>query len=288
MEEVSGVPFEEYVRQHILDPLGLSNTRTELPEDLYGQELAIGYTALDREHQRQKVALFQARGITAAAGFSSNATDLGKFASWQFRLMDSTITEILKPSTLKYMQNVHWTDPDWKTNWGLGFSVRKGIDGEKVVGHGGSCPGYRSTLSIMPDSKMAYVVMINASGTNPGKYAGGVQAILKKAREADQKQSGKDAVPGKDLESYTGYYTTMPWSSELFVSEWYGKLVTIRFPTESPADAMTPFKHIEGDTFRRIREDGKLGETLVFERNDSGQITRMKSHGNYSTRMILE
>jgi CubicO group peptidase (beta-lactamase class C family) len=286
VEEVSGVPFEVYVQQNILDPLGLANTRTELPEDLYGQELAIGYTALDREHRRQKVALFQANGITPAAGFSSNAVDLGRFASWQFRLMDSTVTEILKPSTLKYMQHVHWTDPDWKTNWGLGFSVRKGSDGKKIVGHGGSCPGYRSVLHIMPDSKMAYVVLINASGTNPGKYAAGIQGILTQAKAAANKdKSSGDPDPDIDLEEYTGYYDAMPWSSEMFVGSWYGKLATIGFPTDSPADAMTLFKHIEGDTFRRIRDDGELGETLVFERNDSGQITRLKSHGNYSTRM---
>lgn len=286
VEEVSGVPFEVYVKDNILDPLGLVNTRTELPENLYGNDLAIGYTALNREHQRQKVALFQARGIAAAAGFSSNVLDLGKFASWQFRLMDSSITEILKPSTLKYMQNVHWTDQDWKTNWGLGFSVRKGSGGEKIVGHGGSCPGYRSSLSIVPDSKMAYVVMINASGTNPNKYAGGIQAILKKAKEAAKEQSDKDAAPGKELEEYMGHYNTMPWSSELYVSVWYGKLVTIGFPSDSPADAMTLYKHIKGDTFRRIRDDDKLGETLVFERNDAGQITRFKSHNNYYSKMI--
>lgn len=168
--------------------------------------------------------------------------------------MDSTITEILKPSTLKYMQNVHWTNPDCETNRGLGFSVRKGSDGKKIVGHGGSCPGYRSTLSLMPDSKMAYIVMINASGTDPNKYAGGIQAILHKAKGPNQKQSEKYAMVG--------------------------------FPTDSPADAMTLFKHIEGDIFRWIRDDGKLGETLVFERNESGQITRLKSHGNYSTKMI--
>ncbi len=283
--QVSGVAFEHYVKENILDPLGLADTRTELPEELYGNDLAIGYTALNREHERQKVALFQANGITPAAGFSSNATDLGKFASWQFRLMDSTITEILKPSTLKYMQNVHWTDPDWKTNWGLGFSVRKGSDGKKVVGHGGSCPGYRSTLSIMPDSKMAYVVMINASGTNPNKYAVGIQAILKKAKGETNKQSEKDAASVSDLEAYTGYYSTMPWSSELYVSEWYGKLVTIGLPTDSPADAMTLYKHVEGDTFRRIRDDGEPGETLIFDRNDSGEVSRFKTHGNFYPRM---
>ena len=288
VEEVSGVSFETYVKQNILDPLGLANTRTKLPEDLYGQDLAIGYSALSREHQRQQVALFQAEGITAAAGFSSNVQDLGKFASWQFRLMDTTVTEILEPSTLKYMQNVHWTDPDWKTTWGLGFVVSKGSDGVKIVGHGGSCPGYRSSISLRPESKRAYVVMINASGTNPHKYVNGIHAILKKAKGAEKKQTSEETKPGIDLLEFSGYYNSMPWQSELFVSAWYGKLVMLGLPTESPAAAMTVFKHIDGDTFRRVRDDGELGETLVFERNDAGQITRCKNHGNYYTKMIRQ
>jgi CubicO group peptidase (beta-lactamase class C family) len=210
VEEVSGVPFEDYVKQVILDPLGLVNTKTELPEDMYGLDLAIGYSALSRALQRQKVALFQAEGITAAAGFSSNVMDLGKFASWQFRLMDSTITEILNPSTLKNMQNVHWTDPDWKTTWGLGFVVSKGANGEKIVGHGGSCPGYRSSISLRPESKRAYVVMINASGTNPNRYVNGIHAILKKAKAAEKKQTSEETKPGIDLQEFSGYYNSLP------------------------------------------------------------------------------
>jgi CubicO group peptidase (beta-lactamase class C family) len=286
VEEVSGVPFEVYVKENILDPLGLHNTRTELPEDFYGQKLAIGYTALNREHQRQKVALFQANGITPAAGFSSSATDLGKFASWQFRLMDSTVTEILKPSTLKYMQNVHWTDPDWKTTRGLGFEVSKSSNGEKIVGHGGSCPGYRSSIILMPESKRAYVVMINASGTDPGKYGNGIHEMLKKAKSADKDLSPENPVSGIDLQAYSGYYNPMPWGSEFFVSTWYGKLALLYLPAGSPADAMTLFKHIAGDTFRRVRDDGELGEVLEFERNDEGQITRLKHHGNYYSKMV--
>lgn len=136
VEELSGISYEEYIRQNILIPLGLTDTRTELPEAFYGNQLAIGYSTIKRNGEREKVNFFQAKGIKPAAGFSSNVLDLAKFASWQFRLMDTTITEILKPSTLKYMHNVHWTDPDWKTTWGLGFMVFKDSDEGKLVGHG--------------------------------------------------------------------------------------------------------------------------------------------------------
>ena len=280
VEQVSGQSFETYVQENILDPLGLNNTRMTMPKELLGNELAVGYSQIDRRGEREKVKLFDPSGITPAAGFSSNVNDLGQFASWMLRLRDTNTAEILKPATLKYMQNVHWTDPDWKTTWGLGFVVYKGPGGNKWVGHGGSCPGYRSTFRIDLKNKRAYSVMINASGTNPNKYANGIHGILNK-----MKGEKKDSSAMKDFSDYVGYYSLMPWWSEEYISSWNGKLVGLRLPSEKPEKAMTFYKHIEGDTFRRIRDDKELGETLVFERDENGKVVRMQKHGNYSQKI---
>lgn len=282
VEEISGMPYDDYVEQNILIPLGLSNTRTELPESLYGEELAIGYTAKKRDGSRNKVKLFQANGITPAAGFSSTVGDLGKFASWQFRLRDSSIVEILKPSTLKNMQNVHWTNPDWSTTWGLGFSVYKGSDGNTWVGHGGSCPGYRSTLQINLKTKRAFSVMINASGTNPNKYGKGINAIMNKMETS---KKDMDTEASKELKNYVGYYDVSPWWGETYIGTFNGKLVSLSLPSEEPAEAMHFYKHIEGDVFRRIRKDKTLGETLTFIRDKDGEITKLERHGNFSSRI---
>lgn len=250
-----------------------------MPEDLYGKQLALGYTALNRAGNREKVNFFQTRGIAPAAGYTSNVTDLGKFAAWQFRLRDSTVTEILKPSTLKYMQSVHWTNPDWKTTWGLGFVVFKGPDGTTWAGHGGSCPGYRSALQLDLTNKRAYSVMINSSGTNPGKYIRGIHQILGKAKEIET------ISDSKDLRAYTGYYNPMPWSSEEYISTWAGQLVMLDLPADKPEEAMTFYKHVEGDTFRRVRDNGELGESLVFERDQNGRVVRYQRHGNFTNRI---
>lgn len=280
--EISGMPYEDYVQQNILNPLGLTNTRTNLPENLYGNELAIGYSAIKREGQREKVNLFQANGITPAAGFSSTVVDLGKFASWQFRLRDSSLVEILKPATLKNMQRVHWTNPDWTTTWGLGFSVYKGSDGNTWVGHGGSCPGYRSTLQLNLKTKRAFSVMINANGTNPNKYGKGMNAIMNKMGIAE-KDFNKEA--SEKLNEYVGYYDSSPWWSEYYISTFNGKLVSLELPTETPGKSLTFYKHIEGDVFQRIRKDKTLGETLTFIRGEDDKIIKIERHGNYSTRI---
>ncbi|MEM9823463.1 MAG: serine hydrolase [Bacteroidota bacterium] len=277
ISQVSGVPYEQYIQDHILNPLGLQNTRPYLPKDLHGKELTLGYSAPTRSGERKRMPFFQANGIAPAAGFSSNVEDLGKFAAWQLRLLDTTATEVLRPATLKNMHRVHWTNPDWELTWGLGFTVFKGWGGNTVVGHGGSCPGYQSTLRIDPKNKEAYVVMINAGGTSPNKYANGIRAILKKVKSGPAADSSKSKV---NLEDYQGFYNLQPWWSELYISSWEGQLVTLGLPSNNPTDDMTFYKHIEGDTFRRVRKDDTLGETLIFKRDANGKVIRAERHSN--------
>jgi CubicO group peptidase (beta-lactamase class C family) len=77
---VSGVPFNDYIHNNILQPLVMIDTRPVMPRSLYGEQLAIGHEALNRTGERPAVALFNAEGIGPAAGFSSTALDLAKFA----------------------------------------------------------------------------------------------------------------------------------------------------------------------------------------------------------------
>ena len=241
--------------------------------------MAIGYGAAKREGERDKVNLFDAKGITAAAGFSSNVEDLARFASWQFRLLNNGGTEILKSSTLKEMHRVQWVDPDWKTYWGLGFSVSQ-QDGTTIVGHGGSCPGYRTTLQLDPKEKMAYTVMINAGGESPELFAKEIREIISKI----PKSTGPKSII--NLEQYSGTYTSQPWGSEKIVTPWYGDLVMLNLPNDNPDEAMIVLQHVSGDTFKRVRKDKTLAEEIQFEKDNYGKVIRILQHSNYSTRII--
>lgn len=277
IEKVSGVSYDKYIEDLILKPLQLNSTKTILPKDQWGRQMATGYSSLKRDGSRDKMRLFDARGIKAAAGFSSTVEDLAKFAAWQFRLLKNGKEEILKPATLKEMQRVHWVDPDFNTFWGLGFSVRQ-ADGEKVVGHGGSCPGYRTNLSLSPGEELSIVVMMNAMD-NPGKYSNEIAKIMKKAKG---KKKAKDAP---NLSPYVGMYDYQPWSSESQVIEWYGQLALITLPSNSPSASMTLLKHEEGDTFSWIRDDKSAGDRISFERDASGKVTKMWRHNNAAVKL---
>ena len=130
---------------------------------------------------------------------------------------------------------------------------------------------------IDPHKKQAFIVMINAQGVNPNKYAKGMREILKKAISKGKEEK----VEGIDLEAYAGHYNLQPWWGERAVIPWQGKLAVLGLPSENPAQDLRLLKHIEGDIFRRIRKDETLGEKVIFERDDSGKVIRMWQHSNY-------
>ena len=106
IEEVSGESFEDYIDKNILEPLNMKDTKTYMSEEDYGELLSIGYSSIKRNRNRDKVNFFNADGIAAAAGFTSNVEDLAKFAAWQMKLLNSLEKNIISSETLKEMHMV--------------------------------------------------------------------------------------------------------------------------------------------------------------------------------------
>jgi CubicO group peptidase (beta-lactamase class C family) len=242
--------------------------------------MATGYSALYRDGTRKMMPFFQANGIAPAAGYSSNVIDLAHFASWQFHLLNNGNQEILRPSTLKEMQRVQWVDPNGKLTWGLGFVVLQ-EDGVTYVGHGGSCPGYRTSLRLSPKNKIAVSVMINAQGTNPDKYAAVIFKFLSKVKDITD-----TSTMNVDLNAYAGNYNNYAWGGEDVILPWKGKLAEFNLPSDNPVNDMQLYKYISKDTFRKVRKDDEsLGEELRFERDANGKVVRMIHNYNFENRL---
>jgi len=270
VEEVSGQSFDDYVNKNILIPLGMSSTKTYMSSDEYGKVLSLGYSSLNRNVEREKVNFFNADGIAAAAGFTSNVLDLAKFARWQLNLLGSDEKNILYAETLKNMHKIHWDDESISVTRGLGFGVYN-LDGESWVGHGGSCPGYRSQLYISPDLGIAYSVMINSSGTSPTKYIRGIHRILSKVNL----NKGDEINKFKEFE---GKYISQPWVSETYVQSWGGDLALISLPSDEPY--LSLYKHVGGDIFKKILSNNDLGQELEILRDENNNVIGYKTHQN--------
>lgn len=280
IEQASGMAYDEYIRSRILEPLGMSDTYPDIPVEHRGGRYATGYSRLERDGDRAEAPFFRALGMASAAGFASTVEDLARLASWQFRLLENGGTEILDANTLREMHRVHWVDPDFDTMWGLGFAVSR-RDGERTVGHGGSCPGFRSTFQLLPAKKLAGAVMMNAQA-NPTDVWTKMMATLGEAFEEIQGDPGGGTPRPASLAEYEGLYQST-WG-ETVILRWDDGLAALGVPTNDPLEAMTKLRHEDGDTFRRMRDDGEPGEAYIFHRED-GAIARYSVHGNFSNKV---
>lgn len=262
----SGKPYNDYVEESILKPLQLANTHPYLPEKSWRGDMATGYGSLTRDGNRTMQPLFRTNAVTPAAGFSSNVTDLARFASWQLRLLSGTQREVLKPSTLKEMQRIQWATTDRRLTWGLGFVVAIDGSGNVTLGHDGSCPGYVSVVMVDPKKKLGVTVMVNAQGVDVYRYSNQLFALLGRSFT-------EDASVKADLSEYKGRYDNYAWWGETMVVPVKGKLILFSVPSGSPADNLREFQYTGKDTFRRIRPDDRtLAEELTFERDEKGAV----------------
>ncbi len=282
VEEASGMTYDDYIRAQILDPLGMSDTYTDIPAEHKGDRYATGYSRLKRDGMRTESPFFQAHGIAPAAGFASTVEDLAKLASWQFRLLENGGMEVLDVNTLREMHRVHWVDPDFDTMWGLGFSVSE-RDGERTVGHGGSCPGFRTTFQLKPAKKLAGIAMISAQGASPDDVWSKMMSTVGAALESIHSDPGGGTARPASLAEYEGLYESN-WG-ETAILRWDDSLIAVSLPNSNPVESMTKLRRTADDTFQRVRDDDELGEAYIFQRDDSGAIESYTVHGNFSRKV---
>ena len=276
----AGQPYADYVKKRVLGPIGLTDTTPEMPRS---PRLAIAYSAIQRDGRRVAVTPFTAQGTSPAAGYASTVEDLAKFASWQFRVLaDKGGQDVLSRNTLREMQRVHWMDPDFGSPWGLGFAVWR--DKEKTfVGHGGSCPGFRSQLLLHTPEQVAIVVMANAQGVNTNTFAQRAYDILggviKTAAKPPAATGAKEQPPSPKDSPYTGTYAT-GFAGEVAFFPWEDGLGSIGLPTADPMAGLTRWKKAAEHTFQRVRKDETLAETVRFELDADGKANRLVWHSN--------
>ena len=89
--------------------------------------------------------------------------------------------------------------------------------------------------------------------------------------------------PIRGLRRSIGLYTTVAWG-EVAVVIWGDQLATVWLPTTDPVGELTKLDKTGEHRFRRVRDDGELGEEFVFElENDT--VVRMWQNSQYWTKV---
>ncbi|MBN2170149.1 MAG: beta-lactamase family protein [Candidatus Krumholzibacteriota bacterium] len=270
---VSGMPYEDYVRRHLLDPLGMKDTMLSPSRQRLGSRLATGYgRAPRRQGPRVALADFPPGAFAPAGGYYSSALDMAAFAKWQFRVLDGKDDRIIGRQTLEEMQTVQWPSP----KWGLGFTLYW-IGDLDLYGHQGGCShsGFKAQFILCPEEKLAVAVMINASDAPQFPLAFVTYQVMSEAL----KNAGEDENEPNEWSRYTGTYTADRAWSEAEVLEWEGSLAVLWVPAQHPLQSLARLRHVEGGVFRQVDAEGEPGKHFVFGTDGAGNVG-MKFYNN--------
>lgn len=268
VEAASGEAWTEYVRHHILQPLGMTASTI----DQLSPALATGYGRRMPDGQRRKMPFTDTKGIAPAAGLSSNLEDMARFVSLQFRAGKAGGAQILSGHTLREMHRPRFLQADWNSGWGLGFSVTR-RNGQTFVGHGGSLAGYKSNTSIDLDHKIGVIVLSNGDDTKPEQFGNQAYDIVGKAIVKAMEKS-PDKVWDPKWSRYAGLYRTM-WGDTQVV-ELNRELVVVDPLSDSPGEGVLQLKpRGNGEFILEGRAGGNpVGEPVRFE-EENGRVVRM-------------
>jgi CubicO group peptidase (beta-lactamase class C family) len=186
----SGTPYPEYVRDAILEPLGMTAT---------------GFPPLAAPLLARRATGYDWRGLSdaldpappmppvwAEGGLWSCAADLARWVSFQLSAYRSpaAVAPVLAAGSLREMHKPRYlADDQWTQAWGISWcGTRRGE--VTWIGHSGGIPGFTSTICFDPAAQVGAVVLAN--GTSASADLGMDLAAL--ARELTP--AGRPSPPG--------------------------------------------------------------------------------------------
>jgi CubicO group peptidase (beta-lactamase class C family) len=161
---VAGMPFEHYVEDHILKPLGMQHStfRQPLPAKL-AAGLATGYRGSDGYHG---YGWYQAR---PAAALRASAADMARFMLAQLQQGRSGKARILKPQTVAAMQQRQFSNDPAVSGLTYGFQELRRA-GRRILWHPGDTLFYTAALYLLPDEGLGLFIAHNRAGTRPLQF----------------------------------------------------------------------------------------------------------------------
>ena len=268
IEAASGLSYREYVREHIVDRLGLENTGPDLPVDRLG-ELAKGYSGRVHGPDRVEIEHIDTAAESAATGFYATAADLTAY----FQAHLDGDERILSDASKRRMRQVQWTITD-ELRYGLGLSITV-LNGRTYYGHSGGYPGHITMSKLDLERKVSISVLTNSID---GPAATLCTALLKLIDLALDAQGEARTKPRKrsSLERFEGRFASLWGLTD--VVHLGGRLYLLNPASQDPAGEAVEVDPIS-DTELKVVGDrgfGGYGEVMRYAFRDDGSVERIR------------
>lgn len=281
VEQVSGQPFDTYIEQHILQPLGMrhSTFRQPVPQSLVAG-VSVGYSFGGGTYTAQP---FEYVAPWPAGSMSTTATDMANFMIAHLQNGRFGDTRILQDATAREMHAQHFTNDPRVPGFAYGFYESR-FAGQRIIGHLGDTQWFHSDLALLPEHHVGIFVSVNSINGESAPaalvkafvdryYGGGSMALPPKALPGYADRAAK--IAGSYWPTRHSYTTlekvTMLFSTMSVTATGNGHL-SISLGIGSPALDVV---EVAPWVFRQVRpQDFWLDVgTIVFQADASGNVT---------------
>lgn len=265
----AGTSWHALVKARILDPLGMSATRTSVREAWNDPRTSRGYW-WDEAGQRIRPLTFETMGfnidgIAPAGAISSTAVDMTSWLRFLLRQGVQSGKALISPAAL----TTTWTPQiqvGGGAGYGMGWIVRT-WQGQRLIGHDGAIGGFSAHVGLLPDSNIGFVVLTNTLSALPSIATQLVPQYLL----GELPPAASD--PG-DLKPYLGRYIAnfATFSNEVFTISERNRRLVIDIPSRLESALNLP------------RADGRWSLVLTdqlavsFDRDHTGKVVGLKLH----------
>lgn len=315
IEQVSGKPWADFVRERIFVPLGMTESQSHAPDTIGpNDDIATGHAKFDFKDLKPVASMSWSNNPTAG-GIYTSVHDLSKWMNMQLaggKYTDASGKEqrlfsekrqaemwsLITPIAISEpnVPELKAAKPNF-SGYGEGWFVSD-YRGHKLVWHTGGWPGMVSRLTLVPDLKLGIVVLTNqetgaafqavtmraldaymdAPKTDwIAAYAASVKKMEGNADDSMKKHEAARAKGSKPSLPLDGYAGTYrdPWYGDVTVAKQGGKLVMTFTKTAQLTGTLEPWQH---DTFIARWNDRSLnGDTFVnFALDPDGKVREVR------------
>lgn len=179
VSKVSGVPYQKFIKDNILLPLGMEHTYWEY-DNVPKEELVKGYRWEDDQWKPEPMLHDGSYG--AMGGLITSIEDFSKYVSFHLSAWPPRSDEDngpVKRSSLREMQTPKFSSlyanaTDFKgdtcaviSGYGFGLGIAENCNGLKGVSHGGALPGFGSNYAFFPEYGIGIMAFCNLTYTSP-------------------------------------------------------------------------------------------------------------------------
>jgi CubicO group peptidase (beta-lactamase class C family) len=301
---VTGKSWEEYIREKILDPLGMKTTNLSTTAFKPGDNYAWPHSRVDGN--LQSIPFQDLDNAGPAGAINSSVAEMskwimlqlnhGKFPGREERLFSEaqsremwtaqTLTPIsVEPSPVGVLR------PQFAA-YALGWGIRD-YHGRKLVGHTGGVSGFVSRVILVPEESLGMVILTNAEqggafdsimyhvldayfGLPPTDWIPNFkdaedeyEKAAKQAMADSDKGRAANSKPSLPLEKYAGVYNDAWYGPVTIKKEDSGLVISLNHTPKAVAD----LQHWQYDTFKAHWRDRTIEDAFVtFTLNPDGSI----------------